>query len=371
MSDGASSGGTPPPASSAPAADLAELLARQTRWSGTISLEGGFGFKDNLLLSSTGPEESALARGGVETLWMRPPVGRWEQSVFLQVEGTRFFSGRTVDHEARAWLQSETGWRWGKTATLSLPMTGYYFDQVFDVSDTDVERLIAEMKLSGAMVGPTLRWNLHPDWWFEAQGTGDRKRYDDRLYDARTGEGSVRLGWRPDERFELRAAGARRWRNFDARLQYSAAGRPLANTRLKIDETDAELRAMTSWGRNLAWQATTRAGRLNYRDNGSGYFNYREHRLEQEIEWHDERWLVRVGGAARRVDFDVRTVGIGINPPARLKDEFELSGRLERKLGKAWTLVADYSWERIRSNDPISSYRVNEGLLGVRWTWER
>lgn len=350
---------------------LAALLAQQSRWSATVSFDAAAGYKDNLLLNTSADERSGFARAGVETMWLRPPGGRLEQSFFLQAEGTRFFSGHAVDHEARAWLQADTGWRFGEAVKLSLPVTGYHYDQVFDVSDTDVERLIAEMKLSGLMAGPTVRWDFLSAWWVEAQGSVDRKDYDDGLYDARTGEGALRLGWKPRELFELRAAGSRRWRDFDSRVQYSAAGRPLLDTRLAVEETEGELRAAVKWGRKLAWQATTRVGHLTYRDNGSGYFNYRERRLEQELEWHDDTWQVRLSGTARRVDFDVRTVGISFDPPARLKDEYELSARVERKLGPRWTLVGDYTWERIRSNDPVSSYRVNEGLLGVRWTWER
>jgi hypothetical protein len=352
-------------------AGLTALLAHPSRWSATVSVETAAGYKDNLLLNAAADERSAFARVGVETMWLRPPGGRLEQSFFLQAEGTRFASGRSVDHEARAWMQADLGWRVGETLKVSAPVTGYHYDQVFDLSDTDVERVIAEMKLTGLMAGPLVRWEFLPAWWLEAQGTVDRKRYDDDIYDARTGEGAARLGWKPGERLELRATGTRRWRDFDSRVQYSAAGRPLSDTRLAVEETDAELRAAVKWGRDLAWQATTRAGRLNYRDNGSGYFNYRERRVEQECEWRDEVWQVRVSGTARRVEFEVRTVGISATPTARLKDEYELAVAVERRLGGRWTLLGRYQWERIRSNDPVSSYRVNEGLLGVRWTWER
>jgi hypothetical protein len=28
-------------------------------------------------------------------------------------------------------------------------------------------------------------------------------------------------------------------------------------------------------------------------------------------------------------------------------------------------------WERNRSNEVIASYYLNEGLLGIRWSWEK
>jgi hypothetical protein len=110
---------------------------------------------------------------------------------------------------------------------------------------------------------------------------------------------------------------------------------------------------------------------LDYRDNGSGYFNFREQRVAQELEWDAEPWVVSIAGSARRVDFELQTVGLGINPPARLRDEFGGELEVARKLGSRWTIYGGYTWERSRSNDPVASYTVNEGLLGVRWSWEK
>jgi hypothetical protein len=62
---------------------------------------------------------------------------------------------------------------------------------------------------------------------------------------------------------------------------------------------------------------------------------------------------------------------VGINPPGRLKDEFVADLHIERQVAKRWTVFGGYSWERCRSNDEFASYSVNEGLLGVQWSWEK
>jgi hypothetical protein len=163
----------------------------------------------------------------------------------------------------------------------------------------------------------------------------------------------------------------RRWRNFDSRAQYSAAGRELAGTHLKIAEQEFEARADVTWDKAAHWQTMTRVNALDYRDNGSGYFNYGEHKVGQEVEWKSGDWYVRALGSISRVKFHVQTVGFGIDPPARVEDEFATELRVERKLGRDWTVFAEYNWTRTRSNDPIASYVVNEGLLGLRWSWEK
>lgn len=360
--------GGPKPALSA---ELEALLNSIPTWSISTAARASYGFKDNLLLSSSDEERSAFARGGFDFLLLRVPRGSFDFSVFAEVEGTHYFSARTSDEDSRIWFQTEPGYRLGETLKFSVPVTGFYYDQVFDVSDTDIERLVAELKVKGVMAAPTVRWDLHPAWWLEAQATGQRKRFDDRANDGRIGEGSLRLGWAPGSRFEARLSGGRRWRDFDRRTQYSSSGRELPDLKLKIAEREWEARVDFTWDRAERWQTTTRASLLDYQDNGSGYFNYREERVTQELEWRGGAWFVRVGGSAARLDFAVQKVGIGIDPPARLKDEFAADLLVERKLDERWTAYAAYAWERTRSNDAFASYRVNEGLLGVRWSWDK
>lgn len=352
-------------------AELAALLAAQPKWGVSTALNASYGYKDNLLLSFADREQSAFARGSVELLLLRVPDGAFEYSFFGQADRTRYFSAQTVDHDAKVWVRMEPGYRLSESLKLSLPVTGYYYDEVFDVSDTQVERLVAELKAKGLLAGPVLRWDLTSAWWMEAQATGQRERYDDGANDARIGEGALRVGWSRGERLELRLTGAERWRDFDRRNQYSSSGVEQPRTALKIAEREAEARMDLRGGPDRRWRSITRASVLHYADNGSGYFNYREKKMAQEIEWRREPWFVRAGASAGRLDFEVQRVGLGIDPPARLKDKFSADLHVERALDVHWTIFAGYSWERSRSNDRLASYTVNEGLLGVRWSWDK
>jgi hypothetical protein len=353
-------------------ADIDAFLSALPKWSASAALTTSYGYKDNLLLSFGAEERSPFVRGGVELLLLRVPQDRFDFSFFAEAEGTRYTAGQTVDDDAKVWVQMEPGVRWGETVKVALPVTGYYYDQVFDVSDTDVERIVAELKVAGVMVGPMVRWDFHRAWWVEAQAVAQRKRYDDRVNDGDVGEGGVRLGWTRGNWFEARVSGARRWRDFDSRAQFSSpAGRELPGTKLKIAEQEAELRFDIVWDEAAHWETSTRASVLHYRDNGSGYFNYREEKIAHDLEWNSEPWLVRIGGSASRIDFAAQTVGIGIEPPSRLRDEFVGELHVGRKLGTRWTIFGGYTWERSRSNDIVATYTVNEGLLGVRWSWEK
>ncbi len=352
-------------------ADLAALLAAQSVWSASASLQTGFGYKDNILLSHTGAEGSSYALGGVEALLWHRPQARMDYFAFINAEETRYLTSKSVDHEAQAFAQAEWRYRVGDVFKFALDGQGYYLDQIFDVSNTDVQRVVAVLKVTGVTFGPTLRWAPVSWWWIEAQRTGKREVYHDGINNSDVREGAVRLGWRPCTRFEASAGGTERWRDFDSRSQYDSDGHVLDGTLLKIAEREGELRFDVTWDAAARWKTTTRVGTLHYYDNGSGFFNYHQRKLEQTLEWTTDNWLLRLDGSARRLEFEVQTVGIGINPPARIKEEFIAQLRVERKISSRWTAFAEYDWERSRCNDPIASYLVRQELLGAKWSWEK
>ena len=359
------------PSDESSSVEIEAFLLVLPKWSASAAVSTSYGYKDNLLLSFEDEERSPFVRGSLELLLLRLPRDEFEFSFFAEAEGTRYNAGETVNDDAKIWMQTEPAYRIGETLKFALPVTGYYYDQVFDVSDTEVERLVAELKVRGVMIGPLVRWDFHRAWWIEAQGVAQRKRYDDGANDGDVGEGVVRLGWTRGRWLETRISGAQRWRDFDSRAQYSLAGRELAGTALKIEEREGEFRFDIAWDKEAKWQTSTRLSVLRYRDNGTGYFNFREQEVAHELEWDAEPWLVRIGGSASRIDFGAQTVGLGIDPPSRLRDEFTGELYIDRKLGSRWAVFGGYTWERSRSNDAVASYTVNEGLLGVRWSWEK
>lgn len=340
-------------------------------WSWSAALESGVGYRDNLLLSSTAEERSGFLHAAAEFLFLRAPGRGLEASVFLQTEGRRFWSGRTVRHEASAWLQAEPAWRPAPAWKWSLPLSAYYDDRVFDVSDTDVERLIAETRVAGLLGGPQLRWDFADRWHAEAQVAGDRVRYEDGVNDAEVVRGLFRIGWRPLPAWEAKAAVWQRARAYARRVQYSAAGRPLLGTRLRAEETEGEISVAFRWGPAERWRAIGRVGGRRLGDNGAGYFDHRETRWEQQLEWSDDRWKLRAEVGLRALRFGVQTVGLGIDPPSRRRTELSGTLRVERHLAGDWSVIVLASREHVRSNDPLGAYRVNEGLLALRRGWER
>src|SRR5204862_540405 len=135
-------------------------------------------------------------------------------------------------------------------------------------------------------------------------------------------------------------------RDYRQRPQYSASGRVLPGTRLSFRIRSAELRARSAWKAGGDWSATATAGRIENRDESSGYFNYDQKRGRLEIDWHRAAWRIALDGEAKHMAYLVQTVGTGIAPPVRIADDHEATLRVERELDSRWTVFVEHHWER-------------------------
>jgi hypothetical protein len=360
------------PVSTAKSGDeVAALVAAPLRWISWGSVQTGFGFRDNVLLSNAGEERSGFVRSGLDATVWRAPQGRADFFAALKAEGTRYFSARTVNEESAAILLTEWRYLIADVFKFSLDARGYSFDQIYDASDTDLQQVVTEVKTLGASIGPKARWTLRPTWWIEAQADAKRLTYPDGANNRSVREGTLRLGWQPGTRFEASVAGTEGRRNYDLREQNSVSGRLLAGTLLRIAEREGEFRIDATWDAAGRWKTSTRASVLRFLDNGVGYLNYRQRKITHEVELTTDDWLVALRGSARRVEFGLQTVGTGPSPTPQIRDDISAELHIERKLSARWTAYAEYKWERNRSNDVLASYYLNEGLLGIRWNWEK
>ncbi|PHX71545.1 MAG: hypothetical protein CK548_06515, partial [Opitutia bacterium] len=66
-------------------------------WIGWGSVQTGFGFRDNVLLSQASEERSGFVRSGIDATVWRAPQGRADFLASLKAQGTHYFSARTVN----------------------------------------------------------------------------------------------------------------------------------------------------------------------------------------------------------------------------------------------------------------------------------
>jgi hypothetical protein len=341
-------------------------------WASWGSVQTVFGFRDNVLLSHADEDRSSFVRTGFDAWVCHDPLERADFLSGITATGTRYLSADAATKAIEAIVLAEWRYRLGDSLKLTLANTGYYFDQIYDAaSENDPRPVGSEVETLGESFGPKLRWMFRPTWWFEVQANGKREVFPDGFYNRGLLETSGRVGWHPNKRVEVSFAGTERRRVYDRRPQNSISGRPLSGTRLAVTERETEARIDTTLDQAGRWKVGMRAGILRYEDNGAGYLNCRHRRVAQDVEWQSENWSVTIEGSARRVEYEKQTVGLGVAPPRRVRDDFSGRLRIERKLNERWTAYAECNWERNRSNDELASYSLNEGLLGIRWNWEK
>lgn len=340
-------------------------------WIWSTKVQTGIGYTDNALLAHVNEEQSVFVRSGVDSLFLHPTRNRIGYVGALKAAGSRYFSTHNVDRDYYAMLYGQFSYQVADSLRFSLGGRAYTFDQFYDVSNTELVKVVTENKMSGLGLGPEVRWDVTRFLWLGVETSGARENSPDGFYNRTVAEGVARLGWKPGSRFQVILSATDRSRRYDTRVQYSKGGRPVADALLRMDEREGELRL--SWTLDTAehWRTDLRFSTAHYRDNGSGYWAYKYRKVAPEVEWNSGPWLVRVEGSARRVDYDVQLVGNGLAQAPRVRDDYAGHVTVEREINPRWTVYAEYTWERKRSNDVFASYSLNEGLLGIRWNWEK
>ena len=344
------------------------ILPPPSTWTASAELTGTIGYKDNLLLSSYAPESSAFAGAAADLMWWHLPQGPVDYVVYLNADGRRYFSGQAVDHEAFAALFGEWRRRLPDQGQFAFDLRGFYSDRVLDISDTAVQRVVAPIKVSGVNTGPVLRWNFSPRWWGEWSALGAQTAYAGAANNHAAAEGGAKLGFKASEHWSAVFAAQRRERAYVRRRQYSVSGRELEGTRLRVVEDESTFRLEYE---RASLQTSLRAAHVRFADNGIGYLGYRRDRLASEVEWKQGDWRWELEASVARKIYAVQTVGFGIVTPYRREDEVATRLRVERRINARWLALVELSTERVRSNDALSAYHSKEGLLGLRWNWEK
>lgn len=334
-------------------------------FSQTLRLAGGW--KDNVLLSSADEQAKGFLRGEVEGLAWRVPAHGWEALAFLDGAVTRYLNPPAGVGSDQEWFaHGELRWDPQPGLHISGNTQGYYQDQVFDLSATGAERVVARLKVRGALGGVEARMAMPKHVFLSVLGQAHRSDYLDYTEDFSEAKGGVRLAWTPTAAFSVSATVWGRDRRYDDRTQYTAFGRSVAGTRLVFHQREGEFKAEYTKG---AWSGSASVLWLENRDGASGYFDYREHRARLDTAWRQGPWTWKIELDAGGYRYAMQTAGFGFNAPLRRRDEASGELRGERAFGDRWLGFAEIHAERSRSNEADVSYEVHTATVGAAFTF--
>jgi hypothetical protein len=362
---------SPPPAgpsTSLTAAEEAELAALQSGgWEPTGALRASLGWRDNILLSPFQPAARAFARTELDFMLWRPAHGAWEFLGMFNGDVLRYFNPPPETGGDQQWfLHGETRWQPIDAARLSLKADGFLQDTVIDLSETEATRVALPTRTRGGFLTAAARVKLPRNFTLEPSAQVRRTDYRDFPGDFNETKSGARLEWQRSEALALSAAWFEHTRRYATRNQFTAGGRALSNTRLRLTQREGEVRAVMHGSAGGKWRGAVTLGELHTRDGASGYFDYDERRARVELSWERGPWQISFDGEAKRMEYRVQTVGIGINPPARVMEDFDAVARIERTFAPLWSWFGEEHWERSRGNEREFTYRANTVLAGVQ-----
>ena len=337
-------------------------------WNYSTELRGGFGYKDNVLLSRTNAQGSAFWMSGAEAMIFRLPTHGWHFHFFTDASDVRYFDSPSVDNEQTAIASAQLGKDLGHGWKSTLGLNYLFQNQVFDFSD-----VYTNQSSVGQIVGHTLapRWAARKamgQLWIEGEFSGTRQWLEEPLdgYWQFGPRAAIGCGWGHGSELTFSYQYSRL--DYNSRDQVDASGGTLTNTALALSSHATELSLTHFWDENRRWQTIACLVYEANRHNGSGFYDYDHYRVSQQIRYRDERWEITARARLGHFDYSTQTVS-DPNKASRRKTMLNLSLRAECKLAKHFKVHASYLWDRSVSNLDFDDYTASTVLGGLALTF--
>lgn len=338
---------------------LERELDRLTKsaWDVSGSLSLGLGVESNPLLSPEAPVARTAVFSEIEGFAFLPTWQALRITALLNGSCTRFPFEGGEGRGRQSWFLHLGARSLNLGAnTLSAALTAYLNDEVLDLSATSTGHWVAPLRVWGGKGSLSVRRPLFAGFLLEVEGTVHRCAYLDfngdftepgmQLHLERPVYGGASLGLSFRQLPRL----------YDSRGLRTAAGRERAGTRLRLlfEELELELAWRHVWhGR---WLVSVKGLQAWCSDKDSGFHDYGSGRISSDCSWRGEAWSLRLRLQAEKARYEIQTVGMGLNPPARRREDLETSLRLERRLAGGRGLWVESSAQRSRSNEDASDY---------------
>jgi hypothetical protein len=333
-------------------------------WLTAVEARASVGYKDNLTLGRAATEKSLLLGSGMDVTIARLPLDGKQFNFLLSADDTRYPQGDEVKHEdlvvALAQFKVDLSPQW----RIGLDARYLFQDQVVDTSVTETNLTATLVRGNSLALMPNLRWTFARETWLELSGTAQRQYYRKPLDDDWEGGPKLMLGRDYGHRSTLTLAYAVNFRNYDTREQESLSGTNIPGTSLDFLQQDVDLAWRHNWDPRRRWRTTTRLGFQANQDNGPGFYDYRRYLVSQQLRYVAPTWEIKAQGRMSFYDFQFQRVSAS-DPELRQKAIVNASLRGEKKLGKHWSLFAEYEYEQSLSNRAEDEYRANRVAGGV------
>lgn len=345
------------------AAEKLELPEDFPLWQKSAEVHAGFGYDDNVTLSSLDRQRSALALASVEGMLFRLPWNNWQLSLMAMGQDAHYLDRSvSVSAEQNAATSAEFTYflaqDWKSVSTL----TYTFLNEVVDVSATYGTSLPQQVRGHGLTAKQAVRKDADR-WWMEIGLFGSREFVRDPLDSYYQAGLEATLGWyyRQGE-LSLTCEAAPLF--YDRREQTDQAGAPLAGTELSYLTHTAEL----SWEHHLdaarRWRNNLRLSFTSNQDNGSGFYDYAQFQAGEQLRCRAGKWEFTAQVSVAYYDFPNQPLSPA-SSETRYRTGIRAGVRGERSLAEHWRLFVAYEYEGSLSNWNVEEYEANTVSAGL------
>lgn len=347
-------------------AEKLELPPGLSLWHESVNLRTGFGYKDNVTLSSSAPAGSAFEAAGLEVMVFRLPWNNWQFSFFANGADTRYFDRSAgVDAEQDVASSAQLTWLAGRGWQSLSTLQYAYLNQVLDVSTT--AQAAERVQIRGHSL--TGQQGVRKDFgkiWAELSFGVTRNFFQLPLDNYWQGGPRLTLGRRFGQNSELSLSYQAQRLQFDTREQTQLDGTLIPGAPLEFALHTVDLSWLCHWGDQRRWTSTTRLNAQVNRDNGPGFYDYQQYRATEQLRYRVQRWEVSAQASVAQLDFDQRNVS-ATDLATRHRSSILFRARGEMRLTKSWKVYASYDHEQSLANRSADRYEANVGLAGIEY----
>jgi len=346
------------------AAETLELPEGFPLWQESVQLEAGFGYNDNVALSSFDRQRSPFAMASVEAMLFRLPWNDWQLSLMAVGSDAEYLERSiSIDREQNAAVSGEftyfIGRGWRSVSTLQY----VFINQVMDVSTTYGASYPQQVFGHTLDLKQAARKDLGP-WWTEFEVSGSRDWFREPLDDFWQAGPRLTLGRSLGDRCEVSLSYQASSLIYDSREETDRAGTPLPGTHLRYLPQSVEMSWQQALDARHRWRNLLRLSFESSEDNGSGYYDYDQYRIAEQVRYRTEGWEFNLQAALAYYDFPNQPVSL-TDPRARHRTSLRVALRAEKTLSKHWRAYAVYDHERSFSNLRADRYDANTVTGGV------
>jgi hypothetical protein len=354
------------PASLVAGAEKLELPEGFSLWQKSLSVRAGFGYNDNVTLSSFAPVGSPFVQASGDLMLFRLPWNNWQFSFFANGSDARFLNRDTgVDTDQQATASAQLTWFLGKGWKTISTAQYVFLNQVMDVSaeyDAATRQQVFAQGVTGIQ---GVRKDLGR-FWAEVNLSGSRYFVRQPLDSYWQGGPEAKLGMSYGKGSELAIGYQVTPVAYDTREQVDPVGAPVTGTHLQFVLQTAGVTWQHFWDEKRRWRSTTRLGYDLNRDNGSGYYDYSRYQLTEQLRFRPAHWEFSAQIGLCYYDFPNQSGGVSrLGNPYRT--DFRAALRAERGLSQHWKIYAEYSHERSFSGVAAEDYEANVGSAGIEF----